>query len=58
MTMPETTDIPETVDADITDTPEAAPAALPPPAAFAGFSAPDAPAEADMYRCVPLRVVP
>ncbi len=52
MTMPETTDIPETVDAEITDTPEAAPAPLPRPAAFAGFSGPDAPAEADMYRCV------
>ena len=52
MTMPETTDIPETVDAEVTDTPEAAPAPLPPPAVFAGFGAPDAPAEADMYRCV------
>lgn len=53
MTTPETTENPETPDnPEPTNTPETAPAPLPPPAAFAGFNAPDAPAEADLYRCV------
>ena len=48
MTAPETADLPDPGVAPDTD----APGALPPPTVFAGFSGPDAPAEADMYRCV------
>ena len=44
MTTPET-DAPETATTD-------APPSPPLPAVFAGFAGPDAPAEADMYRCV------
>ena len=48
MTAPETAATSETGAASDAD----APGALPPPTVFAGFSGPDAPAEADMYRCV------